>query len=112
MFRLRAIALLAVLPGLACELWAPTPQPLPTLELPPVEFRAHESDLPAMLDRFERSGLWLAKCPIGSFYLFGSTEIDPDGSYAAFGPTVEAAYAESQEVVHEIDLAAVEPART
>ena len=108
---LRAIALLAVLPVLGCELWAPALEPLPTLELPPPEFRPGP-ELALSLDALERSALWLAKSPIGSFYLFGSAEIDPEGGYAAFGPTVEAAYAESQEIVHEIDLAALEPART
>jgi hypothetical protein len=108
----RAIALLAVLPVLGCELWAPAPEPLPTLELPPPEFRpGPELEMPA-LEAFARSALWLAKCPIGSFYLFGSAELAPEGGYAAFGPTVEAAYAASQEVVQEIDLAAVERART
>jgi uncharacterized protein YbaP (TraB family) len=108
----RAIALFAVLPALGCGLWAPEPEPLPTLELPAAEFRPGPELEAPLLEAFEQSALWLAKCPIGSFYLFGSTELDPDGGYAAFGPAVEAAYAESQEVVHEIDLAAVQPART
>src|SRR5687767_7224326 len=102
MHPLRAIALLAVLPGLACGLWAPDPEPLPTLELPAAEFHPDENDIPSMLDPFEHSGLWLAKSPIGSFYLFGSTELAPEGGFASFGPTVEAAYAASQEVVQEI----------
>jgi uncharacterized protein YbaP (TraB family) len=109
---LRAIALLAVLPGLACGLWAPEPEPLPKLELPAAEFRPDESDMPSMLDPFEQSGLWLAKSPIGSFYLFGATDLVPEGGYASFGPVVEAAYAESQEVVQEIDLQGAEPTRT
>jgi uncharacterized protein YbaP (TraB family) len=109
---LRAIALLAVWPALGCELWAPAPEPLPTLELPPPEFHPTEIGGP-QLGIYETSALWLAKCPIGSFYLFGSTQVSPEGaSYAEFGPAVAAAYAESQEVVNEIDLGAVERART
>ena len=110
----RILAPLAVLPWLGCALWesSPEPYPPPTLEIPPPEFRPNEGDLPTDLGNFERSGLWLAKCPIGSFYLFGSTELAPEGGYASFGPAVEAAYAESQEVVQEIDLGAVEPAQS
>lgn len=110
---LRAVALLAALPALGCTFWEAPQEPftLPSLEIPPPEFRPSETDVP-MLSAYERSGLWLAKCPIGSFYLFGSTEFGPDGGYASFGPAVQAAYAESQEVVHEIDLGAVEPAQT
>src|SRR5262249_51213295 len=111
---LRAIALFALLPGLGCAFWEPEPEPLPTLELPPVEFRPPpwaDADVPG-LDAFERSALWLAKCPIGSFYLFGSTELAREGGYASFGPAVEAAYAASQEVVQEIEPIAVEPAKT
>lgn len=107
-----AAALLAVLSGLGCALWEPEPAPLPTLELPAAEFHPHESDIVPELGAYETSALWLAKCPIGSFYLFGSTELAPDGGYAEFGPTVAAAYAESQEVVHEIDLGAVARAQT
>jgi uncharacterized protein YbaP (TraB family) len=109
---LRAIALFAVLPGLACELWAPAAEPLPTLVLPEAEFRPGPELEAPMLDAFERTALWLAKCPIGSFYLFGSSDLAPEGGYAEFGPAVAAAYAESQEVIQEIDLNAVEPART
>ena len=110
---LRAIALFAVLPALGCGLWAPEPEPLPTLELPPAEFEKPDWDVTVPdLDAFERTVLWLAKCPIGSFYLFGSTELAPEGGYSSFGPAVEAAYAESQEVVQEIDFAGVDATRT
>jgi uncharacterized protein len=112
MHPLRAIALFAVVPGLACQLWAPEPEPLPTLELPAAEFRPGPELETPLLDTFDRSALWLAKCPIGAFYLFGSTELSPDGGYSSFGPAVEAAYAESQEVVQEIDLSGVEASRT
>jgi uncharacterized protein YbaP (TraB family) len=81
-------------------------------EIPPPEFRPPETDEVPMLEVYEHSGLWLAKWPIGSFYLFGSNELAPDGGYSSFGPAVEAAYAESQEVVHEIDLGAGDPAKT
>ena len=109
---LRAIALLAVLPGLACGLWAPDPEPLPTLEIPAAEFTpGPELEFP-LLEGFERSALWLATCPIGAFYLFGSTELAPDGGYSSFGLAVEAAYAESSELVQEIDLAGVDAPRT
>jgi len=107
---LRAIALLAVLPALGCGLWSPEPEPLPTLELPAPEF--HPPEVLPDLGVWETSALWLAKCPIGSFYLFGSTELPAEDGYASFGPAVEAAYAESQEVVHEIDLAGVEAGHT
>ena len=111
---LRAIALLAVLPGLACGLWAPDPEPLPTLQLPPAEYEkpAWAESEPDLLGTFGTAGLWLAKSPIGSFYLFGASEIAPEGGYAVFGLNIAAAYAESQEVVHEIDLNGIEPART
>jgi uncharacterized protein len=106
-----AAALLAVLSGLGCALWEPEPAPLPTLELPQAEFHPTEVGGPD-LGIHETSALWLAKCPIGSFYLFGSTEVAPDAGYAAYGPAVAAAYAESQEIVNEIDLGAVERVQT
>jgi uncharacterized protein len=108
---LRAVALLAALSGLGCALFEPEPGPLPTLELPPAEFHPTEQDVPD-LGAYQTSALWLAKCPIGSFYLFGSTRVAPEMGYAVFGPVVAAAFEESQEIVNEIDLGAVEPART
>ena len=108
---IRAVALVAVLSGLGCALFEPEPGPLPTLELPPAEFHPTEIGGP-QLGIDETSALWLAKCPIGSFYLFGSTQVTPGVGYAVFGPVVAAAYAESQEVVNEIDLGAVERAQT
>jgi hypothetical protein len=110
---LRAIALLAVLPGLGCTLFEAPPETyaLPPPQVPPAEFRAPENDL-GMVDVHEQSALWLAKCPIGSFYLFGSTELTRNQDYASFGPAVESAYAASQEVVNEIDLVSIEPAQT
>ena len=103
---LRAIALIAVLPALACALWEPEPIAEPKLEFPEPEI-----DVP-LFEIDVGSALWLARSPIGSFYLFGSTDPTREGGYAKFGPDVQAAYAESQEVVHEIDLGAAEPAQT
>ena len=108
----RTLALLAVLPGLGCALWEPPPESYepPTLEIPPPEFEPPELD--PTLGAGGHSELWLAKWPIGSFYLFGSTELARDDDYASFGPAVEAAYAASQEVVQEVDPRAVEPQKT
>jgi uncharacterized protein YbaP (TraB family) len=94
-----------------CVLWEPATEPdaLPTLEIPAPEFRAPEPQ--PDLGFGEKTALWRAEWAIGSFYLFGSTELAPERGYASFGPTVEAAYAESEEVVHEVDLAAVKPAQ-
>jgi uncharacterized protein YbaP (TraB family) len=105
------VLLLAIGSAPGCVLFEPSAEPdeMPTLEIPAPEFRAPEPQ--PDLAVFETTVLWIAKCPIGSFYLFGSTELAPERGYASFGPTVLAAYAESQEVVHEVDLAAVKPGR-
>jgi uncharacterized protein len=107
--RSQAIALLAVTSGLGCALWESPLGPLPTLEIPTPEFRPSEADV-ALLGADDRAALWFAKCPIGSFYLFGATEARDEG-YASFGLRVAVAYQESQEVVQEIDLGAVAPAQ-
>jgi uncharacterized protein len=105
----RAATLLAMLPGLACAFWEEPPPE--SYALPPIEFPTPEIDVPLL--RVEaRSALWLAKSPIGSFYLFGSTESSDEAGYGSFGANVEAAYAASQEVVQEIDLDATDPAGT
>lgn len=103
---LRAIALLAVLTGAACSLWEPPAEP-PTAK---PEFPEPKFDVP--LFELVGSELWLAKSPIGSFYLFGAASPSREGGYAKFGPDVQDAYAASQEVVHEIDLGTAEPAQT
>jgi uncharacterized protein len=104
------MALLAATSGLGCALWESPLAPLPTLEIPTPEFHPSEADV-ALLGGDDRASLWLAKSPIGSFYLFGAADLARDEGYASFGPAVAAAYRESQEVVEEIDLAAVAPAQ-
>jgi uncharacterized protein YbaP (TraB family) len=105
-----AIALFAVTSGLACALWESPLEPLPKLEIPTPEFRPSEADV-AMLGGEEHGALWLATCPIASFYLFGAAELARDEGYASFGPAVAMAYRESQEVVEEIDFGSVAPAQ-
>ena len=96
-----AVALLAVLPWAACSFWEPA-EPIPVK----LEFPEPEIDVP--LFELVDSALWLAKSPIGSFYLFGSARRSREWDYSAFGPEVKAAYAASQEVVREVDLDAAE----
>jgi uncharacterized protein YbaP (TraB family) len=103
-----ALAALAAPLAFGCWLWTPPPE---SFALPPPRFPAPEIDVPTV-DAGVQPTLWLAKSPIGSLYLFGSADPDPEGGWAPFGPEVEAAYQASHEIVFELDLGAAEPAQT
>lgn len=96
----RVLTITAAAFALGCALWEPSPE---DYALPPLEFPTPEIDVP--LFELAVGSLWLAKSPIGSFYLFGSVLRNRESEHAAFGPEVEAAYAASHEVVREVDLA-------
>jgi uncharacterized protein len=102
-----AIAALAAPLALGCFLWEPPPD---SYELPPPDFPAPEIDVP-MVNAGPETELWLAKSPIGSLYLFGSTAPAGEADPAAFGADVADAYEKSDEIVYEVDLHAIEPAR-
>src|SRR5258706_2911508 len=101
----RALAMVAVVCGFGCAWFEPEP-----LEQPRLEFPEPEIDVP--LFELADSTLWLARSPIGSFYLFGAVDPERDGGYAVFGPEVESAYEASAEVVREIAFDGVAPERT
>jgi uncharacterized protein YbaP (TraB family) len=103
---IRAVALLAAMVGLGCELWEPELEPIPE---PKLDFPEPEFDVP-LFELEVGFSLWLAKSAVGSFYLFGSAQRDAARDYASLGPEVGAAYAASQEVVREVDLDSARPA--